>query len=168
MDNSVPALIPDSTSEAPDPNNFLEWDPADVQFTYENHGEDTAQVLARMTAEIMNNMPEFQGQMDYDELQLGTAPILSTINFGPDQEGKGLSDNQILRLFTKMKGLGDDGAPTETEAFLSGLTRGTTSFAAASMSVTPSLTPTSPKSMTRRRTKSMFVQCGRCWRRLSS
>ena len=130
MDNSVPALIPDSTSEAPDPNNFLEWDPADVQFTYENHGEDTAQVLARMTAEIMNNMPEFQGQMDYDELQLGTAPILSTINFGPDQEGKGLSDNQILRLFTKMKGLGDDGAPTETEAFLSGLTRGTTSFAA--------------------------------------
>ena len=129
MDNSVPALTPDSTSEAPDPNNFLEWDPADVQFTYENHGEDTAQVLARMTAEIMNNMPEFQGQMDYEELQMGTAPILSTINFGPGQEGKGLTDNQILRLFTKMKGLGDDGAPTETEAFLSGLTRGTTSFA---------------------------------------
>ena len=83
-----------------------------------------------MTAEIMNNMPEFQGQMDYEELQMGTAPILSTIDFGPGQQGKGLDDNQILRFFTKMKGLGDDGAPTETEAFLSGLTRGTSSFAA--------------------------------------
>lgn len=130
MVDSTPALTPESTREIPEAQNFLEWDPADVQFTYENHGEDTAQVLARMTAEIMNNMPEFQGQMDYEELQMGTAPILSTIDFGPGQQGKGLDDNQILRFFTKMKGLGDDGAPTETEAFLSGLTRGTSSFAA--------------------------------------
>lgn len=130
MVDSTPALTPESTREIPEAQNFLEWDPADVQFTYENHGEDTAQVLARMTAEIMNNMPEFQGQMDYEELQMGTAPILSTIDFGPGQQGKGLDDNQILRFFTKMKGLGDDGAPTETDAFLSGLTRGTSSFAA--------------------------------------
>ena len=36
------------------------------------------------------------------------------------------------------------------------------------MSVTPSLTPTSPQSITIRRTKSISVQCGRCSKRSSS
>ena len=120
---------PAQTSAAPNPNKYFKWEPDEVQFTYEQHGGDTEHVLARMTTEIMNNMPEFQGQMDYDELQLGTAPILRSINFGPDQQGKGLTDDQILRYFTSMKTLGEDGAPTETTAFLSGLTRGTASLA---------------------------------------
>ena len=45
--------------------------------------------------------------------------------------------------------------------------RRTTSLAAASISVTPSLTPTSPRSTANLRMKSISVQCGKCCNRVS-
>lgn len=47
----------------------------------------------------------------------------------PEDRGKAITDDQILRLFSSLKTLGEDGAPTETDAFLRGLIRGGGSFA---------------------------------------
>jgi hypothetical protein len=67
---------------------------------------------------------------DYDQIKLGTAPILDMIGLPADAKGSGLDDDQILRMFSTLKTLGEDGAPTEVDAFLRGLTRGGFSFAA--------------------------------------
>jgi hypothetical protein len=111
------------------PFKAIEFSPEEVQFVYDRHGGDAEETLAKTAATLLNNMPEYQGMADYTDLMLGTAPILDMVPLPPEERGKAVTDDQILRLFTSMKGLGDPGAPTETDAFLSGLTRGTTSTA---------------------------------------
>ena len=111
------------------PFKAIEFSPEEVQFVYDRHGGDAEETLAKTAATLLNNMPEYQGMADYTDLMLGTAPILDMVPLPPEERGKAVTDDQILRLFTSMKGLGDPGAPTETDAFLSGLTRGTFSLA---------------------------------------
>lgn len=112
----------------PDPFKSIDFSEDEVQFVYEQHGGDAEAILAEMTANFLNQNPNFRGTADYFEIQQGTAPILDLINLPPDVKGSGITDDQILRLFSTMKTLGEDGAPTETDAFLRGLTRGSSSF----------------------------------------
>lgn len=127
----------------PDPTKSVDFTADEVQFAYEQHGGKTEAALARMTAAILNNRPEFRGMADYDDLVLGSAPILDMVKLPRDARGKGLTDDQILRLFSTMVQLGEEGAPTETDAYLRGLTRGTSSFATgvASAKLAASMAP---------------------------
>lgn len=125
-----PLVDPDKEEpKTPDPVKSVDFTPDEVQFAYEQHGGDAATALARMTAGILNNRPEFRGMANYDDIVLGTAPILDLVPLPRDAEGQALTDDQILRIFSSMVGLGEDGAPTETDAFLRGLTRGAGSLA---------------------------------------
>ena len=124
-----------STTAAPvesrpsrDPFKLIDFTPDEVQFVYEMHGADAENVLARSTMAILNAMPEFRGTADYFDVQQGRAPIVRTLS--PElQTGKGLTDDQILRTFSTLKSLGDEGLPTETDVFLRGLTKGGFSLA---------------------------------------
>jgi hypothetical protein len=129
QDGEINTIANPSEATAPDPTKSIDFTPDEIQFAYEQHGEDTEKALARMTATILNSRPEFRGMADYDDIVLGSAPILDMIKLPQDARGKGLTDDQILRMFSTMKQLGEDDAPTETDAFLRGLTRGTFSFA---------------------------------------
>ena len=116
--------------EAPNPFKIIEHTKEDVSFAFKNHGADTEEFLARFTARLLNNMPSFQGQARYEDLVSGKAQILQNPNLvGKFQFGTPLTNDQILRVFSSLKGLGEDGAPTSLDAFLSGLTRSGTSTA---------------------------------------
>ena len=116
--------------ETPNPFKIIEHTKEDVSFAFKNHGADTEEFLARFTARLLNNMPSFQGQARYEDLISGKAQILQNPNLvGKFQFGTPLTDDQILRVFSSLKGLGEDGAPTSLDAFLSGLTRSGTSTA---------------------------------------
>jgi hypothetical protein len=117
--------------EAVSPFKFIEFTKEDVSLAFERHGADTEEFLARMTSDILNNTPSFQGKARYEDFLSGKAlllddPSLQTSEQGI-QYGTPITNDQILRTFSTLKGLGEDGAPTSLDAFLSGLTRGTTS-----------------------------------------
>jgi len=116
----------ESNTPAPNPFEIIEHTKDEVSEAYARHGANTEAFLARFTATILNDMPQFQGKARYDELLQGTAPILDEIDL-PLAPGQGMSNDQIISYFSTLKGLGEDGAPTKVNAFLSGLTRGTTS-----------------------------------------
>ena len=111
------------------PFKAIEFNAEELQFVYDQHGDNAEEALAKTTAAFLNEMPEFRGTADYGELLQGTAPILDLVPMRPEDRGKAITDDQILRLFSSLKTLGEDGAPTETDAFLRGLIRGGGSFA---------------------------------------
>tara|TARA_R100001460_G_scaffold26662_1_gene54000 strand:- start:51 stop:4388 length:4338 start_codon:yes stop_codon:yes gene_type:complete len=117
-------------TEAPSPFKLVEHDKEDVALAFQNHGADTEEFLAVFTSRILNNHPSFQGKARYDELRSGKAEILQDPNLvGKFQYGTPLTNDQILRIFSSLRGLGEDGVPTSLDAFLSGLTRSGSSTA---------------------------------------
>ena len=113
-----------------DPYKIIDFAPEELQFVYDQFGADSESVLSKMTMDIINKMPEFQGTADINEVRYGTASILDKIydQLPESERGKALTDDQILRYFTTLKTLGEDGVPTEVDAYLRGLTKGTTSL----------------------------------------
>lgn len=113
---------PATIRERKSPFKAIEFSKEEVDLAFKLGGADATQFLSRTALNLLNDMPEFRGTADYNEVTVtGDAPIL---------EGRGpLDDNQVLKLFTTLKDLGEDGAPTEVDAYLSGLTRGTSSAA---------------------------------------
>jgi hypothetical protein len=114
--------------------NRIEFDEEDVQGYYDRHGSAAEEKLAKTTALLINEQPGYEGKAIYEEILTGYAPILTELGLSPDQVGKGLTPNQILRAFSTLKSSGDtldDGStvPTDVDAFLGGLTRGTTMMA---------------------------------------
>jgi len=122
--NATPSVFTENS-----PFKAIEFDQKELQFVYDQHGDEAEEALAKTTSAFLNEMPEFRGTADYGELLQGTAPILDLVPMQPEDRGKAVTDDQILRLFSSLKGLGEDGAPTETDAFLRGLIRGGGSFA---------------------------------------
>ena len=123
--NATPSVFTENS-----PFKAIEFNQEELQFVYDQHGDEAEEALAKTTAAFLNEMPEFRGTADYGELLQGTAPILDLVPMQPEDRGKAITDDQILRLFSSLKGLGEDGAPTETDAFLRGLIRGGGSFTA--------------------------------------
>ncbi len=111
------------------PYKIIDYTQDELQFVYDRHGGDSEEALAKATAAMINKMPQYSGTADYQDLIMGRAPILDMVPLPPDARGSSLSNDQILRLFTKLKGVGDEGVPTETDMFLKGLSRGTLSLA---------------------------------------
>ena len=122
--NPTPSVFTENS-----PFKAIEFNAEELQFVYDQHGDNAEEALAKTTATFLNEMPEFRGTADYGELLQGTAPILDLVPMRPEDRGKAITDDQILRLFSSLKTLGEDGAPTETDAFLRGLIRGGGSFA---------------------------------------
>lgn len=111
------------------PYKVIDYTTDELQFVYDRHGGDAEKALAKATASMINKMPQYSGMADYTDLVQGRAPILDMVPLPPDARGSALTDDQILRLFTSLKGTGDEGVPTETDMFLKGLSRGTLSLA---------------------------------------
>jgi len=122
--NPTPSVFTENS-----PFKAIEFNAEELQFVYDQHGDKAEEALAKTTSAFLNEMPEFRGTADYGELLQGTAPILDLVPMRPEDRGKAITDDQILRLFSSLKTLGEDGAPTETDAFLRGLIRGGGSFA---------------------------------------
>ena len=111
------------------PYKIIDYTQEELKFVYDRHGGDAEKALAKATASIINEMPQYQGMADYNEIVQGRAPILDLVPLPPDARGLALTDDQILRLFSSLKGTGDEDVPTETDMFLKGLSRGTLSLA---------------------------------------
>jgi hypothetical protein len=120
---------PVSVFSEDNPYKIIDYTKDELQFVYDRHGGESEEALAKATASIINKMPQYQGMADYTDLVQGRAPILDMVPLPPDARGSALTDDQILRLFTSLKGTGDEGVPTETDMFLKGLSRGTLSLA---------------------------------------
>ena len=121
---------PPSVFDESSPFKAIEYNAEELQFVYDQHGSDAEEVLAKSTAAFLNEMPEYRGTANYQDLLSGDAAILDRVPLPPEERGKGVTDDQILRLFSTLKTLGEDGAPTTTDAYLRGLTRGTFSLGA--------------------------------------
>jgi len=115
----------------PNPFKAVEFTPEGLNRLYEIYGSDVEQGVAKLVLNELNSDPRYEGKAGYEDVISGRADIIRML---PGEQasklyGKGLSDNQIIQLFSGLKSLGEDGAPTEVDAFLRGITRGGTTFA---------------------------------------
>ena len=87
------------------PYKIIDYTQEELKFVYDRHGGDAEKALAKATASIINEMPQYQGMADYNEIVQGRAPILDLVPLPPDARGLALTDDQILRLFSSLKGI---------------------------------------------------------------
>jgi len=126
---TVAPTLKDYGKSVVSPEGLIDFTQEEVQESINRHGRDYGNVLAQFTSKLLNKMEGFEGQADYNELKLGIAPILNKLDLPADQRGKGLSDEQILKTFSSLVDLGEDGAVTKKQAFTEGAIRGGSSFA---------------------------------------
>ena len=129
---SDPEEPTDAEPARSNPYKAVEYTPEAIKSLYNIYGSDIEQGLAKQVLNELNLSPQFKGTANYDDVVSGRAKILDMLPIEDSEgfQGKGLSDDQIIRLFSSLRTLGEDGAPTEIDAFLRGLTRGGTNLAA--------------------------------------
>jgi hypothetical protein len=110
---SDPEEPTDAEPARSNPYKAVEYTPEAIKSLYDIYGSDIEQGLAKQVLNELNLSPQFKGTANYDDVVSGRAKILDMLPIEDSEgfQGKGLSDDQIIRLFSSLRTLGEDALP---------------------------------------------------------